>query len=465
MKRFMDIGVIATAVHSSEVLMRFGSSGRSRGAAVALIAGSLALTACSAGSLGSSDSGGSTPGGKTQITFLTNNDPNNIKTANAVIKAFQTANPDITVKLDTRPGGGDGDNLVKTRLSTGDMADVFEYNSGSLFQAISPEKNLTPITNEPWVSDLDDTFKSVVSANDNVYGAPWGNVVGGGVFYNKKIYDRLGLKVPTTWDQFMANNAKIKTAGITAVEQTYGDTWTSQLFVLADYHNVATADPSFAQDYTANKAKYATTPSALAGFQHLEDVHKAGYLNKDFAAAKFNDGLAAVATGKAAHYPMLTFGIAGIYSVSPKTVNDVGFFAQPGTDAAKNGLTLWLPAGIYIPKTTEGAKLDAAKKFLAFAASPEGCDAQAKAFAPTGPWMTKACQLPDSVPAAIKDLQPYVDEGKVTPALEFLSPVKGPALEQITVEVGSGLRNAQAGAKLYDEDVKKQAQQLGLQGW
>src|SRR6266540_692781 len=80
-------------------------------AAAALLAGALALSACSAGSLGSSDS---TPGGKTQITFLTNNDPNNVKTATAVVKAFETANPDIDVKVDTRPGGGEGDNLVKT---------------------------------------------------------------------------------------------------------------------------------------------------------------------------------------------------------------------------------------------------------------------------------------------------------------------------------------------------------------
>ena len=46
-----------------------------------------------------------------------------------------------------------------------------------------------------------------------------------------------------------------------------------------------------------------------------------------------------------------------------------------------------------------------------------------------------------------------------------MSPVKGPALEQITVEVGSGIRPAQDGAALYDQDVKKQAQQLGLEGW
>ena len=58
------------------------------------------------------------------------------------------------------------------------------------------------------------------------------------------------------------------------VEQTYGadSTWTSQLFVLGDFHNVAAAVPDFAAEYTANKAKYATTPAALAGFEHIQQV-------------------------------------------------------------------------------------------------------------------------------------------------------------------------------------------------
>ena len=55
--------------------------------------------------------------------------------------------------------------------------------------------------------------------------------------------------------------------------------------------------------------------------------------------------------------------------------------------------------------------------------------------------------------------------GTATPALEYLSPVKGPSLEQITVQVGSGISTAAEGAALYDDDVKKQAQQLGLAGW
>jgi raffinose/stachyose/melibiose transport system substrate-binding protein len=62
-------------------------------------------------------------------------------------------------------------------------------------------------------------------------------------------------------------------------------------------------------------------------------------------------------------------------------------------------------------------------------------------------------------------MQKYFDDGNTAPALEFLSPIKGPNLENITVQVGSGISTGKQGAELYDQDVKKQAQQLGLPGW
>ena len=262
----------------------------------------------------------------------------------------------------------------------------------------------------------------------------------------------------------MANNEKIKAAGKVAVEQTYGDTWTSQLFVLADYFNVQAAVPTFAADYTGNKAKYASTPAAMAGFQHLEDVFKAGYLNEDFGVAKFDDGVGAVATGAAAHYPMLTFAVANIKQNYPDNLNDVGFFAQPGDDAGKNGLTVWMPAALYAPASSPN--LDEAKKFLNWVATVEACDLQTEANGAQGPYLVKGCTLPADVPAIVSDMMPYFSgDGTTAPALEFLSPVKGPALEQITVEVGSGIRPAADGAALYDQDVEKQAKQLGLPNW
>jgi raffinose/stachyose/melibiose transport system substrate-binding protein len=429
---------------------------------VAVAAGSLALTGCSVGSVVSS-TGDSTNG--TTLSFLVDNAPANTRIAEQLAADFHAANPNITVTVETRPGGSEGDNLIKTRLSTGDMNDVFLYNSGSLFQALNPERNLVPVTDQAWVQDLDKTFTSVVSAGSDVYGAPAGSTYAGGVFYSRPVYDKLGLQVPTTWDQFMANNAAIAAAGIAPVAQTYGDPWTSQMFVLGDFHNVAAAEPDFAAKFTANQAKFATSPAAIKGFEHLQAVHDAGYQNSDFASAKFADGLHLVASGQAAHYPMLSSAITTAIKADPNAAQDLGWFALPGDDAATNGATVWMPNGVYIPKTTEGAQLEAAKKFLSFVASPAGCAAETTATSPTGPYAVNGCTLPDDVPQAVTDVNAYFEKGATSPALEFLSPVKGPALQQITVEVGSGIRSAQDGAALYDEDVRKQAQQLGLEGW
>ena len=77
----------------------------------------------------------------------------------------------------------------------------------------------------------------------------------------------------------------------------------------------------------------------------------------------------------------------------------------------------------------------------------------------------KGAKLPDNAIQAAKDVQAYIDKGATSPALEFVSPIKGPSLEQITVAVGSGLTTPAEGAAQYDKDVEKQAKQLGLQGW
>jgi raffinose/stachyose/melibiose transport system substrate-binding protein len=61
---------------------------------------------------------------------------------------------------------------------------------------------------------------------------------------------------------------------------------------------------------------------------------------------------------------------------------------------------------------------------------------------------------------------PYFQkEGLTAPALEFVSPIKGPALEQLTVAVGSGIQTPAEAAAAYDLDVAKQAKQLGLPNW
>jgi raffinose/stachyose/melibiose transport system substrate-binding protein len=398
----------------------------------------------------------------TTITWLSDNTPSAIATENAIIRAFQKANPGIKVVLHTRPGGAEADNLVKTKLATGTMEDVFNYNSGALLGAINPAKTLVDVSKASFQKNVFDSFKPAVTVNGKQYGAPWGAAMGGGIYYNVPAFKKAGISsTPKTWAELIDDAKKIKATGVDAICGTFGDSWTAQLFLLADFYNVHAADKSFAADYTNNKAKYAYVPAALAGFQHLEDTYKLGLYNADAATAKFNDGVSRVAAGTCAMYPMLTFATS---SIPAANLQEVGFMAQPGNNAKDVGLTTWMPSGFYVPKTTK--HMAAALKFQAFIASKPGTDAFVKGGGYQGPFVTKdQSGAPAGVPLATANLTAMVKSGKTYPALEFISAVKGPNLPGITVQVATGQVTAKQGAALYDQDVVAQAQQLGLAGW
>ncbi|WP_114856554.1 ABC transporter substrate-binding protein [Brachybacterium sp. YJGR34] len=413
----------------------------------------VAITGCGSG-------GGS--GG--EVTFLVDNDPNNVVATELLIEAFNDSQADYVFTMETRPGGTEGDNLIKTRLSTQDMPDVFSYNSGSLFQAIRPAQNLLDLSDQPWVSRVAEVYPPSVSVEGAIYGAPHGGSNSGGIWYHKPTYEELGLEVPLTWDDFIANAEAAKSAGKHGIIQSYGDTYTSQFLVLADFHNVAAVNPDFAEQYTANEVGFADDPTAFKAFEHVEQVTQGGLVNEDYVSTTLEQALAYLAGGEGAHYPFFSSGMAEIKATHADKVEDVGFFALPGDDPETNGLTVWLPNGIYIPSTAENQ--DAATAFIEFAVSAEGLAAMAEGAQPTGPYMLTDVELPEDVPTAIADLQTYFDtDGATTPALEFSSPVKGPNLENILIELGTGSIDARTAAERYDQDVEKQAQQLGLEGW
>lgn len=382
----------------------------------------------------------------------------------ALARAFEKANPNIRVHVNIGPTGVESVELVKKRLAAGTMDDVFASQSGSLFQALNPTVNLTELTKEAWHSSVLTSYLPVVSIGERLYGAPIGSAMGGGILYNKTVYKKLGLKIPLTWAQFMRNNAVIKKAGLVPVIQTYKDSWTSQLLVLSDYFNVQRAFPGFADLYTINKIEIVDTPMAIAGFQHLEDIYRAKYLNKDFATATLSQGLKYLATGAGVHYPMLTFAASILAKDYPKQAKDIGFFAQPGVSAKENGLTVWMPDGLFIPKSTK--HLGAAKKFVAFSVSPVAIAAMNVALTPTGPYLVQGARLSNQLSTIARDMLPYFKSaGRTAPALEFVSPIKGPNLSNITIKVGSGKISAKVGAKAYDRDVEKESARLGLPGW
>ncbi len=394
-----------------------------------------------------------------KIHLLTGKD-NSLDGLNAVIKsAAEKLNIDVEVEI--APGGTEGDNLTKTRLASGDMTDVFIYNSGALLNAINPEKYLLDLSNESFISTLDDTYKKSVTVNGKVYGVPFASTQAGVWLYNKAEYEKLGLTVPNTWEELMANCDKIKAAGKTAVIGSYKDTWTAQLPILEDEYNVLAKSPSFPADYTGNKAKYATTPAALSSWQKLAQTNK--YLIQDYLATTYADAIKMLVDGKGVQYPMLSQALGNIYTLYPDQIPNIGAFGQPGDDAENHGITVWEPLSIYI--SAQSSNQEAAKRFLAYYISEDGIADYASKVKPDGPYAIKGMKLPADPYPAVKEMQKYFDDNKTALALEFESPVKGTSLEQICIECGSGLTTPDKAAAAYDKDVEKQAVQLGLKGW
>lgn len=366
----------------------------------------------------------------------------------------------IKTNVELRPGGPEGVNIVKTRLATGGLPDLIVYNSGSLLMALNPDKHFVDLSEEPFMESVMDSYKEVVSDKGKTFGIPAQSSQVGAWFYNKRVYEELGLTIPKTWDELMDNNEKIKAAGKTAVIGTYGELWTSQLPILADFYNLQAEVPNFAEEYTAGKAKYATTPEALRGFERIEELGTNGYMNEDFTVATYEQGMQLLAEGDGVHYPMLAQVLPIIAEKYPEQIDDIGVFPQPGDHPDIHGLTVWMPDTIVISK--ESQKVDAAKQWMEFFISEQGIEVYETKYKSVGPYVIEGIELSDDSYEAVKDMVPYFEAGLVAPALEFVSPIKGPNLAQLCTSVGSGMMTAKEAAASYDSDVEKQAKQLGL---
>lgn len=373
----------------------------------------------------------------------------------------ELAKEKLGITLISQPYSDADETTLRSLLASGEAPDLIFYNSGSLLRRLNPSEYFVDISKyDSLTGRIEDTFKQSVTMDGAIYGVPQSASMGGGILYNKEMYEKYNLEVPKTWADFVKNCETLQEAGETAVIGTFGSSWTSQLVFLADYYNITAEVPDFSKEFEEGKAKYATTPAAVRSFEKYEDLIP--FYNEDCAVATYDDGCAMLAEGQGCHYFMQTQALSNIYSLYGKeTVDNIGFFAVPGDNADSNGMTVWPPNAVYISKDTE--KLEDAIRFLEFYISDEALDTYSEVQLPTGPYSVIGYTAKgEAFKAVAEDMQVYFDEGRTALAQEYETPVKGPGCESICVEVANGqVTSAEAAAK-YDKDCYKQAVQLGL---
>ncbi|WP_328320770.1 sugar ABC transporter substrate-binding protein [Kribbella sp. NBC_00382] len=170
----------------------------------------LTLTACGQGS---ATKEAAAPEGKSVVRYMnfSSNDGHE-KDLTAIVNAFQTANPNITVQVETVPYA-DYFTKLQTSVAGGTAADAFELNYEN-FVTYAKNGSLAELKNV----DTAAYKKSLVDAfNDGgkQHGVPesFSNVV---LFYNKALFKKAGVAEPTdawTWKDEQAAAAKLTDKG------------------------------------------------------------------------------------------------------------------------------------------------------------------------------------------------------------------------------------------------------------
>lgn len=181
------------------------------------------------GTLGTAGVGAADPSGEpgpVEISYwsLWNDGEAQATVIKDAIAAFEADHPGMTVKVQWN-GRGNGD-LISAALAAGQQIDVFDLSAGAMSTIHGSE--LLPLDaylDTPAVGEPGATFRETVSpallnlfpVDGQVVSIPYQPYVVA-YFYNKDHFDQAGItSVPTTWDEFMAANAKLKAAGFAPV--------------------------------------------------------------------------------------------------------------------------------------------------------------------------------------------------------------------------------------------------------
>jgi len=310
---------------------------------------------------GRQDSGTAT----TKLTLMLNFQSTEAVTAafEDVIADFEAANPSI--KIDLISGTSDYEALMKSKMATNDLPDMWSTHGWSVLRY---SEYLTPLEDQEWASRLHPAIKPVVTDdNGHIYVLPV-DVDMAGVAYNKTVLAKAGVNVDSlkTWKDLYAAMDKVKAVGVTPVHIGGKDNWTVGNFFDWAAPALYITDPNQYSGDDLLNGKFDTKKwEILAGL--MKEMNEKGYLNVDNLTSTYSDSARALAVGDCAFAFYGNYVLAEAWTFDPNA--DLGFFPVPAYYADDS------PSLISGERTAVGiwkdtTHPDACKTFLNFLAMP-----------------------------------------------------------------------------------------------
>ena len=261
-------------------------------------------------------------------------------------------------------------NIIKTKLATGDVPDLFEYNTS--VKDFAPDQ--LDALQGLWTKKIDLKRAAINGyarvGDKNIYAAPFGPCGFQGMMYNKDVMKKAGVKLPLkTYKEFVAACIAIKKIGVTPLYLPNKDGWTAQIVVYTGSMYIPIKSPFFTRKIYTNKMQYKNEPLMVDMLKRLVDLKTKGYMNTDMASATMAMAEQALAEGKVA----MVGGGNWLYADFQKNYADKASSISMtavnwGDDASTLGvMKSGSGSGLYIP--TASKNKTAAREFINFVMS------------------------------------------------------------------------------------------------
>lgn len=194
--------------------------------------------------------------------------------------------------------------VLQTKLNSGEGPDIFGGQSGKTDLVVNydVEKNAVDLSDQPWTKTEDPLVLDQATVNGKVYGLTVWNTLGTTwvVNYNKDIFSKLNLSVPTTYAALKADCLAIKATGITPIYEPMSDGWHQTLWFAELGVQIEHLAPGTADLLNTNKTTFAKLPTALMLLQQLKDLYVSGCFGDNTLSDTVANQTKEIATGAAA---------------------------------------------------------------------------------------------------------------------------------------------------------------------
>jgi ABC-type glycerol-3-phosphate transport system substrate-binding protein len=283
---------------------------------------------------------------------------------NSNIKATLKGLPGVTIKQIVNPSL-DRDTYAKTLEASGQFPDLqvsltpSDYTAAGLLQAY-PKSYLNANFLFP---------DGQADAKGNTYLPPVGGQALPWIYYNKAIFAKDGLTVPTTYTQLVSDIKKLKSTdpSVTPIEYDGADAWAAEFPLTAILSaDVMSKNPNWVRDRFKNKVKF-TDSDVVAAVQKQENLIKLGAYSPTALSTGLVDADNDMIGGKAAMYMMGSW-FSGSGYLTAAQAKGFGVFTWP-TDSGKKVLPFSASGSLSVSAKSKNAAT--AMKFAeAWSASP-----------------------------------------------------------------------------------------------